>query len=162
MPSRKPHDSIENKGLDNASAMPKETVAHSSQVSTRVENIASILMLMGMFLICWALLLLLLPLYIVLAPNGKVTDSVLPTVLVPGLMALSIGVFILKVRADFRRFKSWTYSWVNLLTKTSWGCLFKKDLHNEEVRRAFNQPEFEYPKYPEYGYKLEEKKKDRK
>lgn len=76
-----------------------------------------------------------------------------------GVAIISFVLFDLKVASDFEKFRPWTYPWVEFLTRSSWrwGWGFG-GIYSPEVRKAFHQPEFEYPDHPEYGYKIEEKK----
>jgi len=131
----------------------------------RVENIAWFVTIAAILAACPGILALLLGLAILVdaVRRGVPVDNASLGFFLGSLVFLGIGLFIFKLAADFRAFKSWTYPWVDYLTRWRLMRYFcRKDLYNQDVRKVFNQPEFEYPEHPEYGYKLEEKRKGQK
>ncbi len=83
-----------------------------------------------------------------------------PLLIAEGLIVSALGVFMFKVVYAFERFEPWAYPWVEFLSRYSRGLgywLAYKHLYDDELRRAFNQPEYEYPEHPEYGPKLDDK-----
>lgn len=82
-----------------------------------------------------------------------------PLIIVAGLLVSALALFVFKVISAFERFEPWSYRWVQLLSRSSQdfgNWLVFKNLYNEDLRRAFNQPEYEYSEHPEYGPKLDD------
>lgn len=137
------------------------------QLILRVEKITFLLILSGVLVVIGGLVFVLVPILAFLAPQSNATglsESRLSTDAGAALLAivvLSVGIFIIKLAWDFRSFQSWTFEWVKFFAKwSSVGTFFKDDLDDDEIRKAFNQPEYEYPDMPEYGYKFDEPEAD--
>ncbi len=136
----------------------------------RVEKIAFLLTLSGVFIVLFGFLFLLMPIAAFLDPQSNangLSDNRLSTLAdsaLVGVAVSSFGIFVIKLARDFRRFESWTFGLVRFFAKwsTVGYAFFRDDLDDEEIRKAFNQPEYEYPDMPEYGYKLDEPEADRR
>ncbi len=126
----------------------------------RIEVISVFVFLWGVLIVTGGLVFLLFTIFSFFSrPSnaGGLSDrqlSTLATTSLIGVMVISIGILVIKLGWDFGSCKSWTYNLVRPFVR---GSFFLRDsLDDEEIRKAFNQPEYEYPNMPEYGPKLDE------
>ncbi len=141
----------------------------SGQLILRVEKIALFLILSAVLLLIVGLAFMLVPILAFLAPKSNpegLSNNLLSTlagIALVGIVIFSLGMFVIRLAWDFRSFKRWTFEYVRFLARwSSVGFFIRDGLGDEEIREAFNQPEYEYPDMPEYGYKSDEDHVDKK
>ncbi len=137
----------------------------TSLLLLRIEVISVFVFLWGVLIVTGGLVFLLAPVFALFSrPTnaGGLSDRLLSTLVTSsliGVVTISIGIFVIKLGWDFGSCKSWTYNLVRPFVRGTF--FFHDSLDDEEIRKAFNQPEYEYPDMPEYGPKLDEPDADR-
>ena len=145
---------------------PNKKVRLSTDLDSRVKDISFGLIVMSSFGIFFGSSFFLVFLATMFSPTSQTiiaTDN--PPfweMLVISLVLLCISFFILKFAFDFRAYKKWTFEWLPLLSFIRGFHNLRKIFYDPNFRKAFDQPEFEYPEHPEYGYKLEDEIKNKR
>lgn len=120
----------------------RANILPGSSLAIKVKNVSVILIAIASFIIAISIIMVALEIFSLTFQSSR--NQLLPgdfLDLIFELGGMSIGVFIFKVALDFRAFKKWAWWWVNLLTVSNWGFMFKNDLQREDMQQAFEKSE---------------------
>ncbi len=132
----------------------------TSLLLLRIEVISVFVFLWGVLIVTGGLVFLLVPVLSFFSRPSNAAGlsdrelSMLATTSWIGVVVVFISIFVIKLGWDFGSCKPWTYNLVRPFVRGSF--FFHDSLDDEEIRKMFNQPEYEYPDMPEYGPKLDE------
>jgi hypothetical protein len=135
---------------------------HSVELLLRIGKLAFLLRLQAAFVLAIGIVFMSVGLFLFVSQMASNSLSVISLVILAiGLVVSSVALFMFRVASSFEAFESWSFRWAEPLIRSNRGLgtlnfFGPNDFDREDVRRAFSQPEFEYPEHPEYGYKLED------